>query len=107
MSYYAVLDNTEESGGDVASAAGWMEFAAWVDDLEADAPELRHLRTWGWSQELEPLMVDLNIALKEGGDDPDAIEVASGLLSMLEKRGDAETIIITDGAGVADDEKTA
>ncbi len=104
MSYYAVLDNKKKSGGDVATNHGWVTFRRWIESLDAEMPQLRHLTAYGWSQQLSALAEDLAAALAERPK-ADNAEVARGLLAMLQDRDDAEVIVITDGVQESDHEQ--
>ncbi len=104
MSYYAVLDNKKKSGGDVATNHGWPTFRRWIESLDNEMPQLRHLTAYGWSQELPALADDLAAARAERPD-ADNAEVARGLLAMLQDRDDAEVIVITDGVQESDHEQ--
>jgi len=102
MSYYAELDNKAKSGGDVASNNGWSMFAAWVEELDGELPQLRHLCEYGWCQNLPTLENDLKAAL-DSDPDESSKSIAEGLLKMLKSKADAEVIAITDGCGVQEE----
>lgn len=95
MSYCGVLDDPAGTSADVATVSGWADFGLWVDGLEQPLPELRHLRAWGWADDLSQLEVDLAQAVREGGNAAQ-VGIADALLRLLDRRGNAETLVVTD-----------
>ncbi len=95
MSYEAILDSTPETAEQCATNSGMADFGRWVDDLSG-CEELKHLRHYGWSDDLDALHADLKDAIDIGGYES-AVSIAKGLLAMLERRGDAKVIVISDG----------
>lgn len=99
MSYYAVLDNEANSGGDVATNNGWAMFVGWVEDLEGELPALKQLCDDGYCDDLDGLESDLTTALDQQPDESSK-SIGVGLLEMLKNKADAEVIVVTDGVGV-------
>jgi hypothetical protein len=97
MTFFAYLD--QDYAGDVATTRGWGDFGRWVDTLDvATYPEMHHLRWYGWEQDLGPLQEQLAKALEEESPPKKVTSVGKGLLGILEKRSQAEVLVISDGA---------
>lgn len=91
MSYAVQVDLDEPA--EFASIRGLAEFRAWVEGL--DAPALRHLTEYGWSQEVPRMIAELR---KHGGSA--STEVSSSIVALLTAlRADATVASITDGLG--------
>ena len=100
MSYYAVLDDDAETSADVATVSGWCDFRRWVESIEGEYDQLRHLVEYGWSQELADLESQLAEAIKAGNPNADNGDVGQGLLKLVADRKNAQAIFVTDGCGV-------
>lgn len=89
MSYSAYVDG--EYAGDIATTSGWSAFRNWVTVNAQDGDESLHLVTHGWSDDIQALTKNL------GGtsDDLDVISIRDGIIALL---GNAETILVSDGA---------
>ena len=104
MSYDLYFDNGE--GAQVASVKGWNDCVRWAETLDAgDFPEVRHLAAFGWSQELESLVAELNEAVRRFKPEESVRQTITGMLEMIAAHNDmAATIVISDGTGVEDAE---
>lgn len=95
MGVYAGFDTDEVAP--LASTNGWGEFGRWVDTL-AGYTELKHLRQYGWCQDLTLLREQaLDAATEHGPGNHDVIGVVASLLTALDENEDAAAIVITDG----------
>lgn len=99
MSLVATLDG--KYAGDAATVGGWAGFTRWAAGLPAaDHAEVRHLANYGWDQELGRLADQLGRALSESPPaEPSVKDTAGGLLEIIEGRGSATVLVVSDGLG--------
>lgn len=103
MSVYYSLDGGEPN--DLASNTGHGDLCRWIDTLDADAPELAHLRHHGWSDDLAALEAELAAALlAQSPTSADTLRTARGLLSALRNRHEAEVLTINNGIVSSEDD---
>jgi hypothetical protein len=97
MAIYGNFDTGEQV--QLATISGWGSFGDWVDGLSVDdAPELIHVREYGWSQEIGDLSEQLRQSMSAAPPpDDDTASIANGLADFLATSGDAEVLIVSDG----------
>lgn len=100
MSIYAALDG--EIAEQVATNKGWGDFCRWVESIEADG--LGQLTTDGLAEDLGGLAAELESALADNEPGADVASVGKTLLEIIQGRGDAEVLTITDGLAPAEDD---
>lgn len=101
MSQY--VSTEEEELVQVASNLGWSEFCEWVDGTEVDDyPGLHHLRKFGYDNDPDELLADLEHAIEQADPPGDVESVAYGLVDFLHEHQDAEIILV--GGGMTSDE---
>lgn len=93
MSIYYSMDGGEPD--DLASNTGWGDLCRWVDALD-DAPELKHLTVYGWSQDLPAVAENLRSALS-GNVEASVKSTAENLLGILRGCGHDEVMTINNG----------
>ena len=107
MTYYLIVGGTTQQP--LASTTGWYDFKVWTDGLNVETyPQLIHLIDWGWSQELDALILELKLALAVAK--PAATTVEATLRSLLDSlifSEDAHSVFVSDGLGASDPNQTA
>jgi hypothetical protein len=103
MTTYAIV------GGDqwheFATVRGTGDFIRWVDSLDSEVyPRLAHFSDWGWVNEIEELQFEIESAMEDVEPSQSLRKTLDAFLSALESRGNAESVVLTDGLVPDDDE---
>jgi hypothetical protein len=99
MTMLASFDQGAET--QIATNEGWGDLTRWALALEPGAyPDLQHLAVYGWSQELDAVAQELADALaQQAPEDASVTGTAQGLLAILQGRGEAQAMVISNGIG--------
>lgn len=82
----------------VATNVGWSEFCDWVDATPMeDYPTLHHLTAFGFANDAEDLLGELDDAVDEHPPSDDVEDTADGLAEFLEAHAAAEIVIVSNG----------
>lgn len=90
-------------GGDqprfVSSNSGWGRFVRWVESLpQGLAPNLLHLVTNGWDEDLSDIEHELTTAHNDYTSEWDDVQLtAVNVIEAIKDRGSATVLLITDG----------
>jgi hypothetical protein len=93
----------ESESHHLASTAGWGDVSRWVEGLETDSPELRHLVEKGWADDPAQLESEIQAGMQADPPEDDVVTTLQGLLDLLAARGEETFIQIHGGMGSEDE----